>query len=168
MNHFYVLGAELLEKFLICGDCNTPIGFNHQPTCNTKYGKSFVWKKRKLDDKFITYNMKCSFDDLIIPGRRNKIIKIINKTLYEQCQVRFNEIPTLPIAIKNSWPVRYSRSGTFGYRVNTRTINKSNHYRCRPIYSVNPPIFNPTVWTPSAHESTEMLKNYNVISFSYR
>jgi hypothetical protein len=174
MNHFYVLGAELLEKFLICGDCNTPIGFTHQPACNTKYERSFMWRKRSIDDKFITYNMKCSFDDLVVPGRRNKIIKMINKTVIEQSQVRSNDRTTaLPFAIKNSWPLRYTRSG-YIYNGNGRIKNKSyQHHRngnnryTYPVSIIHPPIFNPTVWSPSNDESTQMIQNYDVISFAY-
>lgn len=168
MNHFYVLGAELLEKFLICGDCNTPIGFTHQPTCSTKYEKSFMWKKWKIDDKFITYSMNCCFDDLIIPGRRNKIIRMINKTLSEQCHVRSQEKTLTPH--KNSWPLRYTRSGSNNIG-HVRNRNKSYHHRNRysyPVHITHPPIFNPTVWTPTSYESAQMMQNYDVVNFSYR
>jgi len=164
MNHFYVLGAELLEKFLICGECNTPIGFTHQPTCSTKYEMNFMWRKGRIDDKFITYNMKFSFDDLLIPGRRNKIIKMINKTLLGQCQGRHNH-KNNPLTLKNSWPLRYVRSGS------SKNKNKSHQHRNKHSYPVNmvhQPLFNPTLWTPSNGESVQMMQNYNVISFSYR
>src|SRR5690349_4068721 len=67
-NHWMILAAELLEKFLICGNCSTPIGFPHQPLCLTKsLSKPNVWKKTNIDDKFITFSMNFCFNDLIIP-----------------------------------------------------------------------------------------------------
>lgn len=166
MNHFYVLGAELLEKFLICGECNIPIGFTHQPTCNTKSEMNFMWRKGRMDDKFITYKMKFSFDDLLIPGRRNKIIKELNKAMSEQCQGR-NSNKNNPLTLKNSWTLRYVRSGSGG----SKYKNKSNQHRNKHTYPVNPvhqPLFHPTVWTPSNCESVEMMPNYNVMCFSYQ
>lgn len=165
MNHFYAIGAELLENFLICGECNIPIGFTHQPTCNIKDETNFMWRRVKYDDKFITYNMKFSFDELLIPSRRHKIIKMLNKTLLEQCQGRNNK--NNPLTLKNTWPLRFVRSGSGGSKNKNKSRQHRNKHRY-PVHVVHQPLFHPTAWTPSNGESVQMMQNYNVISFSYR
>lgn len=158
MNHFYVLGAELLEKFLICG-CNVPIGFNHPPDCNIQHKPSFTWRKKKFDDKYITYGMKISFNDLIVPGCRKDILTMINKA----CNKQRNGRHQLSIAGR-TWPMRWMRGGDKG-RGNVRG-NKHQHRGYKFSYPMQP-IFNPSIWTPNEKDTVQVIQNYDVISFSY-
>lgn len=180
MNHFFVVVAELMEKFLICGDCMTPIGFPHAPTCssNSNNGNelNFVWKKNKVDDKFITYGMQFSFNELIIPGNRKDILNMIGSACVKQhCKnISRNEKASFPPASK-SWPSRWIRSSEKSKNCAGNKL-KQNHsvYRVNsskfsyPVHIAHPPIFNPSVWTPSLKDSSQLQENYDVVSFSYQ
>jgi hypothetical protein len=180
MNHFFVVVAELMEKFLICGDCMTPIGFPHAITCSSASNSgnelNFVWKKNKVDDKFITYGMQFSFNELIIPGNRKDILTMIGSACVKQhCKnIARGERASFPPATK-SWPSRWLRSGDKAKNFVGNKL-KQNHAVCRvgnskftyPVHIAHPPIFNPSVWTPSSKDDSQLQQNYEVVSFSYQ
>lgn len=88
-NHFLVLSAELLENFLVCNECSSPIGFSHRPQCmsaaTAALSKQSIWRKTKYDDKFITFGMKFSFYDIVSSEYRHNIIrKSIERACWKQ------------------------------------------------------------------------------------
>lgn len=113
-NHFLVLAAELMEKFLLCGNCCVPIGFPHQPLCLTE-SMSNLWKKTKFDDKFITFGMNFCFDDLITPGCRKNLLTMISNACWKQSMRQRSPKPSLPLMTK-SWPKRWLRGDRKGDR----------------------------------------------------
>ncbi|KAG5673233.1 hypothetical protein PVAND_003297 [Polypedilum vanderplanki] len=137
MNHFYVLGAELLEKFLICGECNTPMGFTHQLDCSIKQDKVFKWKKTNFDDKFITFDMKFSFGELFNPKKKKEILKLIQMTINKQGQIGSSPKTSLPIDLKSSWPEKWTRNNQIFQSQANNENSMSDH----------PTTFNATVWT---------------------
>lgn len=183
MNHFFVVTVELMEKFLICGDCMTPIGFPHVITCSGNNSStnelSFTWKKNKFDDKFITYGMQFCFNELLIPSNRKDIFALINRTCEKQ-QNKFGKIEkfSFPPASK-SWPLRWIRNGGDKSRVNKFRSNsqhfqhqqqvtaRSNNKFTYPVHIAHPPIFNPSIWSPSLKDGKSN-QNYEVVSFSYQ
>lgn len=165
MNHFFVVVAELMEKFLICGDCTTPIGFPHAITCSKSDEMNFVWKKNKFDDKFITYGMQFSFNELIIPGNRKDILNMIGSACVKQYCKRA-EKASFPPASK-SWPAKWLRgNGRNGnkFRPN-QPSNRVHNKFTYPVQIAHPPIFNPSIWTPS-NKDNRVERNYE--SFSYQ
>lgn len=175
MNHFFVVGAELMEKFLICGDCMTPIGFSHTITCSSNSNSSnelnFSWKKNKVDDKFITYGMQFCFNELIIPGNRKDILTMINRACEKQ-QKKFVKVDrfSFPPASK-SWPLKWMRgSGDRNRRFRgyqNPLSSRSGSRMTYPVQIAHPPIFNPSIWTPSTKEPP-VNQNFEVVSFSYQ
>lgn len=160
MNHFYVLGAELLEKFLICGECNVPIGFVHQCGCSVREEneRRFKWKKVARDDKFITFDMRFSFEDLLDPQKRKEIVSLIGRTTSKQIRIGNHEKTSLPLATKSSWPAKWNRAGCRNRRLKVNSRTRISY----PIHIVHPPIFHPSAWTPTRGE---LLKKF--VSFSY-
>jgi hypothetical protein len=144
-----ILSAELLEKFLICTNCSMPIGFPHKPLCLTKHlTKPNIWKKTKYDDKFITFEMKLSFNDIIAPGCRKNILTQIASSCYKQSNAYFHEKPFLP-SITKSWPSAWNRD-----RKEKEKAKKP--MMTRKIYSapsqVISPIGNRSIWTPTVND----------------
>lgn len=179
MNHFFVVVAELMEKFLICGDCSTPIGFPHAPACssggNGSNELSFVWKKNKVDDKFITFGMQFSFNELIIPGNRKDILTMIGSACVKQhCRnVVRGEKASFPPATK-SWPSRWIRNGEKGkignkFRPNQVACRAGNNKLTFPVHIAHPPIFNPSIWSPTSKDTPQLQQqNFEIVSFSYQ
>lgn len=172
MNHFFVVAAELMEKFLICGDCMTPIGFPHAITCRSNINSSnelnFSWKKNKVDDKFITYGMQFCFNELVIPGNRKDILAMIHNAC-EKHQNKFGKVTkfSFPPASK-SWPLRWMRNGDKNrkFRVPQHPqLSRSCSKLTYPVHIAHPPIFNPSIWTPT---NKEVKPNFEVVSFSYQ
>lgn len=170
-----------MENFLICGNCMTPNGFPHAITCsNSRSNKTelnFVWKKNNVDDKFITYGMQFSFDELIIPGYRKDILTMIGSACVKQhCKnIARNEKASFPPASK-SWPSKWLRNSEkaknfVGNKLKPNQalyrVDSSSKFTY-PVHIVHPPIFNPSVWTPSSKDSPLLEQNYDVVSFSYQ
>lgn len=177
MNHYFVVVAELMEKFLICGDCTTPIGFPHASTCNNAGNRpnemNFKWKKSKIDDKFITYAMRFCFNEMITPASKKDIVHLITSACERSKRYGGRKArASFPPASK-SWPLKWIR--------NTSDKNKSNfklrHHQQQqiqgrsskftlPIHIAHPPIFHPSIWTPT--KDSHLHSKYEVVSFSYQ
>lgn len=151
-NHFMVLAAELMEKFLICGDCSTPIGFPHQPLCLTKsMSTPNIWKKVNFDDKFITFGMNFCFNDLLIPNGRMDILSKIASCCMKQAQV--HEKTSLPL-VTNSWPDRWILGNKSKKKIKEHKSIKTVHvgHKTHPINK--PSIGKPSsIWTPTTSDS---------------
>jgi hypothetical protein len=160
MNHFYVLGAELLEKFFICGDCNVPIGFAHSPLCAISNEPKFKWMKKKFDDKYITYEMKFDFNELMNPAFRNDIIMM---TVKNGLKVQKLHRETLP-SITKMWPAKWLRGSEKNKYKNAKVAARNS----RNKFTSLAPIFHPSAWTPSSNDNLHSIQNYDVISLSYR
>lgn len=161
MNHFYALGAELLEKFLICGECNVPIGFTHQLNCSVREEseKNFKWKKTAFDDKFITFDMRFSFSELFDAPRRKEIIKLIKRSTSKQIRIGNRSKTSLPLSAKSSWPGKWNRGCS-----KARRVKFSRNRRAYPVHIIHPPIFNPSAWTPHTSE----VQNFINLAFCSR
>lgn len=140
-----------MEKFLICNNCSTPIGFPHQPLCLTKsLSKPNVWKKTNFDDKFITFAMDFCFNDLIIPGSRKNILTQIANSCLKQCRASNyrREMPSIPLVTK-SWPDRWLR----GEKNNNKKSDKTKHIKAHNVHSpTHPCLFKPPIWTPAPED----------------
>lgn len=145
-NHFLVLTAELMEKFLICNNCSTPIGFPHKPLCLTKYlTLPIVWKKTKYDDKFITFGMHFSFNDIFAPGCRKSILSQITSTCFKQSISQRNDKPALSM-IPKCWPGAWVRdSKEKAKKPNPMRKTFSAHNQAFAFL----PIGNRSIWTPT-------------------
>lgn len=136
-----------MEKFLICNNCSTPIGFPHQPLCLTKsMSTPNVWKKTNFDDKFITFAMNFCFNDLIIPGSRKNILTQIACSCLKQCgHSNYQEKPSIPLVTK-SWPNRWLRGDKHKkpvkVLVKARNVYIPTHLR----------LFKPSIWTPKPED----------------
>ena len=173
-NHFFVVVAELMEKFLICGYCSTPIGFPHAVTCecesnsNKANEMNFMWRKNKVDDKFITFGMQFSFNEIIMPSNRKDILNMISSTCAKQNLKNSNrfEKVSFPPASK-SWPSRWIRGGCKFKQSGSSTSRHGINKFAYPVQIVHPPIFNPSVWTPSTKDAEQLQNNYEIVSFAY-
>lgn len=155
-----------MEKFLICNNCSTPIGFPHQPLCLTKsMSIPNVWRKTKFDDKFITFGMNFRFDELTIPGCRKNILSHIANACLKQCRAEVHEKTSLPLVTK-SWPGRWLR----GYKSKSETsVKHKPMMKARIAYHpAHSPLFKPSIWTPETSDSSLMMSNNQFSSFSYR
>jgi hypothetical protein len=160
-NHFLILAAELMEKFLICSNCSIPIGFPHKPLCLTKsLIRENVWKKTKYDDKFITFGMKFSFNDIVAPGcRKNILTQIANSCLKQSITQHRHEKLTLP-SITKTWPSAWIRD------------EKDKEKKpMRKTYSVPdpglPPIGNRSIWTPTGSDERLFMHHQKFKSFGH-
>lgn len=160
-NHFMVLAAELMETFLICLNCATPIGFPHQPLCLTEsMSPVSAWRKTKLDDKFITFGMNFFFGDLIEPECRKQILTQITATCLKQCQVQGQGEVLRPT--QDAWPLRWVRNKVKKREIVFKKIycqkRKSlvpNHHQC---------LGRPSIWTPRAVDSPLLELNSGMTS----
>lgn len=159
-NNFLMLAAELMENFLLCNDCASPIGSLHKPNClaNALSPKA-IWKKTKFDDKFITFGMNFNFDDIAM-GYRKNILSRLSKTCEKQSKAHEYEKISLPMDTK-IWPSRWDRGG--------KNKNKNKPKRSIVQASVaNPPLTEPTAWTPRSNDSFLMSPGFDFTSFAYR
>jgi hypothetical protein len=168
-NLFLALAAELMEKFLICNNCSSLIGFSHQPLCLTEsLSEPNVWKKLKFDDKFITFGMKFCFDDLVAPGcRKNIKSRIISSCLRQwrhQVHAR-NDSQGLRFT-HSAWPHRWTRGKLSKAPVATK-INIMKRARSVP-HNLNPPLSRPSIWTPQTDESPVFKQNSQLASFTFK
>lgn len=155
-----MLAAELMEKFLLCNDCSSPIGSPHQPNCLTDaMSPSVIWKKTKFDDKFITFGMNFNFDD-IVTGYRKNILSRLSKTCEKQSKLQGHEKISLPLVTKN-WPNRWIRGGKI------KNKNKQKPAIAHSSFT-HPPLTKATVWTPRSNDSFLMSPNFDFTSFAYR
>lgn len=160
-NHFMVLSAEMMEKFLICNYCTVPIGFPHQPLCVAKSTTSNIWRKTKIDDKFITYGMNFCFNDLVVPGCRKNIMMQITNSCGKQKSLHQQQKCAMPL-LTRAWPSRWLRSS------DNRSVNRNQNQRSRITYPVQiaHPIYNPSgkssIWT-STHADQLKMSNYEII-----
>lgn len=147
-----ILAAELMEKFLICSDCSTPIGFPHQPLCLTEaMSVQNVWRKTKYDDKFITFGMNFCFNDIISPGcGKNILTKISNECLKQS--LRTLEVKTsMPLTTK-SWPERWMR-GDKSSKSATSTKDKPDDSAVSVLTPYANEFFTRSIWAPKKSES---------------
>lgn len=77
-NHFLILAADLMEKFLLCTNCSSPVGFPHQLLCLTKSMTTNSSELTDHDGRLITYGMNVCFNDTVIPSQRQNIIATID------------------------------------------------------------------------------------------
>lgn len=141
-NHFLILAAELMEKFLICSNCSTPIGFPHKPLCLIKsLTTPIVWKKTQYDDKFITFGMKFSFNEIFAPGCRKKILAQIANACFKQSAVQRQDKPSLPL-IPKSWPRSWIRDEIERKPVQMQKTNSTQGL-------ISPPFLSRSIWTPT-------------------
>ena len=166
-NYFMVLAAELMEKFLICGNCLTPIGFPHKPLCLTKsLSRPNIWKKTRFDDKLITFGMDFCFNDFISPGcHLSSILTKLNNSCLRQLQAKTQQKPSLPL-VTNSWPDRWLRStkDRSKERKPMKTVRVS--YKTHPIVDFKPSIGRPSIWTPTTSDSIPI--SSQIASFTFR
>lgn len=159
-NHFLVLAAELMEKFLICGYCSTPIGFPHQPHCLTKsFSKSIIWKKIYFDDKFVTYGMKVPFNELIFSNNHKGIRTKITECCMNQVRAQGQKKTLLPL-VTNSWPDQWVRDKNECKQVKAVCAE----FEAYP--NTTQSIAKPTIWTPT--KSDELPGNSQITSFCFR
>jgi hypothetical protein len=165
-----------MEKFLICGDCTTPIGFPHESTCNNVSGSAnemnFTWRKNKIDDKFITYAMEFSFNELITPASKKDILNVITRACEKQKRQSRRTRVSFPPASR-CWPWKWIRNANDRNKHYTKL---SQHYQQQktanrnkvkfPVFIAHPPIFHPSIWTPTKDE--DLLSEYEIVSFSYQ
>lgn len=139
-----------MEKFLICSNCSSPIGFPHQPLCLTKsLSVPNVWKKTEYDDKFITFGMNFSFDDIFSPGCRKNILSQIASSCLKQCQVQGREKTALP-SVTKSWPGRWIRNKNKKHEI---AFKANWHKKARAVcHNVHAPLWKPSIWTPQVNE----------------
>ncbi|CRK86659.1 CLUMA_CG000495, isoform A [Clunio marinus] len=164
-NHYLILSAELLEKFLICNDCSIPIGFPHKPKCLTKsMSKPIVWKKIKFDDKFITFGMKFSFDDFVAPGSKKNILTQIASSCLKRQNRNVGHEKTSMLLTTKSFPRRWVRSD----KSKSSDKNKLPRSKAVCIARPSPPIFKPSIWTPNQNDSSNLSKvDYEIIGFAF-
>lgn len=185
MNHFFVVAAELMEKFLICGNCDAPIGFPHAIICthHPEYPSycnelNFTWKKSQGDDKFITYGMQFNFNELVLPPNERKDIQaMINRACERQQNNNINRIERFLSTssmsmLSKSWPLKWMRNGN---DKNKNKIRSNLHQQQQvnrnkftyPVHIAHPPLFNPSIWSPSSKDA-QSTQSYEVVSFSYQ
>lgn len=181
-NHFLVLSAELLEIFLICNECLSPIGFSHQPQCMNATSKPSIWRKTKYDDKFITFGMKFSFYDIVSSEYRHNIIrKAIESACWEQRQQQQQQQQYEHASsshkesqqfISKNWPSRWLRDDSDKLRDDKkRGTNSRIRSPYPPTSSSSPdnsifqplPLFLLNQWTPLT-DDIELLTTNNFIS----
>lgn len=159
-NHFLILAAELMEKFLLCNNCSTPIGFPHQPLCLTE-SMSNIWKKTKFDDKFITFGMNFCFNDFISPESRKNVWMLIANSCWKQNMVQSQPKVSLPLMTK-SWPKRWLRG-------DKKKTEKRAPMKTRAVYhpQSHQPLFQPSIWTPTSGDGFHEA-NYQFLSFCFK
>ena len=149
-----------MEKFLICSNCSTPIGFPHQPLCLTE-SMSNIWKKTKFDDKFITFGMNFCFNDLITPGCRKNILMMIANSCWKQSMMQNLPKASLPL-VTHSWPKRWLRG-------DKKKNEKRAPMKTRPFnHHVHQPLFLPSIWSPHSTDSAVSETNSQFMSFCYQ
>ena len=147
-NHFVILAAELMEKFLLCNNCSTPIGFPHQPLCLTKsLSVPSIWKKTRYDDKFITFGMNFCFSEIFKPRCRKNILTQIANSCLKQSITQRHEKTSLSYSTK-SWPMRWMRG-------DKEKKNKEKRMQIRTVYGCDqqPSMFSSSPWTPKASDA---------------
>lgn len=141
-----------MEKFLLCNNCSTPIGFPHKPQCLTdSLATQNVWKKTNFDDKFITFGMGFCFDDLIMPSCRKNFLGLLENCCNKQNLIGFRSKVSLPL-VTNIWPKRWSRDEK------SKRLAKPKLARPRPTFGVvHPPVFHPSsIWAPTKSEAIHL------------
>lgn len=184
-NHFLVLSAELLENFLICSGCSSPIGFAHQPHCTgtVATSKSSIWRKTKYDDKFITFGMKFSFYDIVSSEYRHNVIrKSIERACWEQQKQHQLQLQHASSTRKKSqqfisknWPSLWLRDDSDQFRdkredgKNSRTCSYPETIATSLLSpdngaSLQPPsLFLASRWTPHTDDDIEFLSTSQFI-----
>lgn len=165
-NHFLILAAELMEKFLICNNCSTPIGFPHQPLCFTEsISKPNIWRKTKYDDKFITFGMHFRFEEITIPECRKDILLHIENACSKQSQFQCREKTSFPLTTRN-WPCHWFRGNKDKSKSNatSKPIIQAKIY-CHPTRL---PLLKSTVWSPTSVETRSKVTSNQFESFTYR
>lgn len=152
-----MLTAELMEKFLLCNDCSTPIGSPHQSNClSASMSPPLIWKKTKFDDKYITLGMNFSFYDIPLSYRKN-----ILANLSKACDKQNKPIERPALSVGNKmWLNRWMRGG--------KKQCKAKPKKSLVVYhpSAHPPLTSPSAWTPHPLDSSLLPSNFDVVSFT--
>lgn len=152
-----------MEDFLLCTNCASPIGFAHKPLCLTKHlSNPILWKKTKVDDKFITFGMNFSFYDMTT-FQKTIMVHIANACLKSQLKLKdHTEKPSLSVVAK-SWSSKWMRG-------DKKQNEKPKLMKTRGTISVSKvhqPIFHASAWTPKRSDPFLSSQNFDVHGFTY-